>query len=116
VSHGPELLAEAWRPRRQVSRSVSHPDAGKTTLTEKLVAVYGGLFQQAGAVKPRASKTQRSPRLDGSSEKQRGILRESPVHRASSSTTPAARSTCLDTAGATRICSEDTYRTLAAAG
>ena len=31
---------------------ISHPDAGKTTLTEKLL-LYGGAIQQAGAVKAR---------------------------------------------------------------
>ena len=34
---------------------ISHPDAGKTTLTEKLL-LYGGAIQQAGAVKSRQSK------------------------------------------------------------
>ena len=34
---------------------ISHPDAGKTTLTEKLL-LYGGAIQQAGAVKARGEQ------------------------------------------------------------
>ena len=34
---------------------ISHPDAGKTTLTEKLL-LYGGAIQQAGAVKARGNQ------------------------------------------------------------
>ena len=47
----PELaaLAEAVARRRNFA-IISHPDAGKTTLTEKLL-LYGGAIQQAGAVK-----------------------------------------------------------------
>ena len=38
--------------RRRNFAIISHPDAGKTTLTEKLL-LYGGAIQQAGAVKAR---------------------------------------------------------------
>ena len=37
---------------------IAHPDAGKTTLTEKLL-LYGGALQQAGAVKTRAERSMR---------------------------------------------------------
>ena len=40
---------------RKTFAIISHPDAGKTTLTEKLL-LFGGAIQQAGAVKP-AAKT-----------------------------------------------------------
>ena len=38
--------------RRRTFAIISHPDAGKTTLTEKLL-LYGGAIQQAGSVKGR---------------------------------------------------------------
>ncbi len=38
--------------RRRTFAIISHPDAGKTTLTEKLL-LYGGAVQMAGAVKAR---------------------------------------------------------------
>ena len=44
-------LAEAIR-RRRTFAIISHPDAGKTTLTEKLL-LYGGAIHLAGAVKAR---------------------------------------------------------------
>jgi len=51
--------------RRRTFGIVSHPDAGKTTLTEKLL-LFGGAIQEAGAVKSnnqnkyfRYSRTQR---------------------------------------------------------
>ena len=40
--------------RRRTFAIISHPDAGKTTLTEKLL-LYGGAIQQAGAVKGKAA-------------------------------------------------------------
>ena len=43
--------------RRRTFAIISHPDAGKTTLTEKLL-LYGGALQAAGAV--RAKKNQRA--------------------------------------------------------
>jgi len=43
--------------RRRTFGIISHPDAGKTTLTEKLL-LFGGAIQQAGAVKAKkASQT-----------------------------------------------------------
>ena len=54
--------ADAARAAREVGRRrtfaiISHPDAGKTTLTEKFL-LYGGAVQLAGSVTPR--KDQRS--------------------------------------------------------
>ena len=63
-------LAEAVGRRRNFA-IISHPDAGKTTLTEKLL-LYGGAIQQAGAVK--AKGEQRKVTSDWMElEKQRGI-------------------------------------------
>lgn len=57
--------------RRRSFAIISHPDAGKTTLTEKLL-LYGGAIQQAGAVKARRS--QRHATSDWMAmEQQRGI-------------------------------------------
>ena len=50
LQDGRELLDAV--ARRRNFAIISHPDAGKTTLTEKLL-LYGGAIQQAGAVKPR---------------------------------------------------------------
>ena len=49
-----QLLASAVDRRRNFA-IISHPDAGKTTLTEKLL-LYGGAIQQAGAVKARGEQ------------------------------------------------------------
>ena len=63
-------VAEAVDRRRNFA-IISHPDAGKTTLTEKLL-LYGGAIQQAGAVKARGE--QRKVTSDWMElEKQRGI-------------------------------------------
>ena len=57
--------------RRRTFAIISHPDAGKTTLTEKLL-LYGGVIQQAGSVKGRkANKHAVSDWME--IEKQRGI-------------------------------------------
>ena len=57
--------------RRRTFGIISHPDAGKTTLTEKLL-LYGGAIQMAGAVKAR--KASRHATSDWMSiEKDRGI-------------------------------------------
>ena len=42
--------------KRRTFAIISHPDAGKTTLTEKLL-LYGGAIHLAGSVKARKSKT-----------------------------------------------------------
>ena len=57
--------------RRRTFAIISHPDAGKTTLTEKLL-LYGGAIRQAGAVRARrAARHATSDWLE--LEKQRGI-------------------------------------------
>ena len=88
---------------------ISHPDAGKTTLTEKLL-LYGGAIQQAGAVKARGN--QRKATSDWMEiEKQRGISITSTVLQFEYE---EAVINLLDTPGHQDF-SEDTYRTLAAA-
>ena len=49
---------------RRTFAIISHPDAGKTTLTEKFL-LYGGAVQEAGQVKARGERTARPVRLDG---------------------------------------------------
>tara|TARA_Y100000589_G_scaffold8500_1_gene7236 strand:+ start:3770 stop:5407 length:1638 start_codon:yes stop_codon:yes gene_type:complete len=88
---------------------ISHPDAGKTTLTEKLL-LYGGAIQQAGAVKARGN--QRKATSDWMEiEKQRGISITSTVLQFEYQHSVI---NLLDTPGHQDF-SEDTYRTLAAA-
>ncbi len=95
--------------RRRTFAIISHPDAGKTTLTEKLL-LYGGAIQLAGAVKGKASARHAvSDWMD--LEKQRGISITSSVLQFS------YLGYCiniLDTPGHQDF-SEDTYRTLMAA-
>ena len=50
--------------RRRTFAIISHPDAGKTTLTEKFL-LYGGAIAQAGAVKGKKNSRARGLRLDG---------------------------------------------------
>jgi peptide chain release factor 3 len=94
--------------RRRTIAIISHPDAGKTTLTEKLL-LYGGALQLAGSVTAR--KNQRSSTSDWMElEKQRGISVTSTVLQFD------YRDCCvnlLDTPGH-RDFSEDTYRVLMA--
>ncbi|MDJ0509444.1 MAG: peptide chain release factor 3 [Crocosphaera sp.] len=101
-------ILEAVQKRRNFA-IISHPDAGKTTLTEKLL-LYGGAIHQAGAVKAR--RDQRKATSDWMEmEKQRGISITSTVLQF------AYRNfqiNLLDTPGHQDF-SEDTYRTLAAA-
>ena len=101
-------LAEAVARRRNFA-IISHPDAGKTTLTEKLL-LYGGAIQQASAVKARGE--QRKVTSDWMElEKQRGISITSTVLQFDYS---GSTINLLDTPGHQDF-SEDTYRTLAAA-
>ena len=95
--------------RRRTFAIISHPDAGKTTLTEKLL-LYGGAVREAGAV--RAQKAARHATSDWLElEKQRGIsVSSSVLHFEFAS----HRVNILDTPGH-RDFSEDTYRTLMAA-
>ncbi|MEB3360970.1 MAG: peptide chain release factor 3 [Synechococcaceae cyanobacterium] len=103
----PELAAAV--ARRRNFAIISHPDAGKTTLTEKLL-LYGGAIQHAGAVK--AKGEQRKVTSDWMElEKQRGISITSTVLQFDYGSSTV---NLLDTPGHQDF-SEDTYRTLAAA-
>jgi peptide chain release factor 3 len=85
-----------------------HPDAGKTTLTDKLL-LYGGAIQQAGAVK--AKREQRKVTSDWMElEKQRGISITSTVLEFVYESSPV---NLLDTPGHQDF-SEESYHTLAA--
>ncbi len=94
--------------RRRTFAIISHPDAGKTTITEKLL-LYGGALNQAGSVTAR--KNQRATASDWMElEKQRGISVSSTVLQFE------YRGHCinlLDTPGHKDF-SEDTYRVLTA--
>lgn len=95
--------------RRRTFAIISHPDAGKTTLTEKLL-LYAGAVQEAGAVKSR--KVARSATSDWMElEQQRGISITSTVLQFDYG---KWRFNLLDTPGHADF-SEDTYRTLWAA-
>ncbi|HTN76300.1 MAG TPA: GTP-binding protein, partial [Pirellulaceae bacterium] len=103
----PQVQREA--ARRRTFAIISHPDAGKTTLTEKLL-LYGGQVDVAGSVRGR--KTQRAATSDWMElEKQRGISVSSTVL---SFDFEGFRVNLLDTPGHHDF-SEDTYRTLMAA-
>ena len=100
---------EAEIKRRRTFAIISHPDAGKTTLTEKFL-LYGGAIAQAGQVK--GKKNTRAATSDWMEiEKQRGISVTSSVMQFQ------YEGFCiniLDTPGHQDF-SEDTYRTLMAA-
>ena len=88
---------------------ISHPDAGKTTLTEKLL-LFGGAIREAGAVKARRQQTH--ARSDWIAiEQQRGISVTSTVLQFQYD---GYRVNLLDTPGHQDF-SEDTFRTLLAA-
>ena len=94
--------------KRRTFAIISHPDAGKTTLTEKLL-LYGGAIHLAGSIKSR--KTQRHAVSDWMEiEKQRGISVTSSVLQFDYA---GCRINILDTPGHQDF-SEDTYRTLMA--
>ena len=94
--------------KRRTFAIISHPDAGKTTLTEKLL-LYGGAIHLAGSIKSR--KTQRHAVSDWMEiEKQRGISVTSSVLQFDYD---GCRINILDTPGHQDF-SEDTYRTLMA--
>ena len=95
--------------KRRTFAIISHPDAGKTTLTEKLL-LYGGAIRSAGSVKAR--KTDKHATSDWMEiEKQRGI---SVTSSAMQFDYDGFRINILDTPGHQDF-SEDTYRVLVAA-
>ncbi len=109
-----EVASEHKAPSVEIDRRrnlaiISHPDSGKTTMTEKLL-LYGGAIQQAGAVRQKAE--QRSTASDFMEmEKERGISISSTVMNFDYN---SLRINILDTPGHQDF-SEDTYRALAAA-
>ena len=104
----PRRLDEEVR-RRRTFAIISHPDAGKTTLTEKLL-LYGGAIHLAGSVKARGAA--RHARSDWMAlERERGISVSSSVLQFEYQ---GRRLNLLDTPGHNDF-SEDTYRTLTAA-
>ncbi len=107
TSIDPVVAREA--ARRRTFAIISHPDAGKTTLTEKLL-LYGGCLEVAGAVRGR--KNQKSATSDWMAlERQRGISVSSTVLTFEFE---GCQVNLLDTPGHKDF-SEDTYRTLVAA-
>lgn len=94
--------------RRRTFAIISHPDAGKTTLTEKFL-LYGGAIQTAGAVK--SNKIRKAATSDFMDiERQRGISVTTSVMTFEYADTLI---NLLDTPGH-RDFAEDTYRTLTA--
>jgi peptide chain release factor 3 len=102
-----ELTAQV--AMRRTFAIISHPDAGKTTLTEKLL-LYGGAIRAAGSVK-RSRGRQRTTSDWMEIERERGISISTSVLQFDYA---GCRMNLLDTPGHNDF-SEDTYRTLAAA-
>ena len=103
----PELIRKEMA-RRRTFAIISHPDAGKTTLTEKLL-LYGGAIQLAGSV--RARRNQRTTSSDWMElEQQRGISISSTLLQFEYRDHVV---NLLDTPGHKDF-SEDTYRVLTA--
>jgi peptide chain release factor 3 len=103
--------------RRRTFAIISHPDAGKTTLTEKLL-LFGGAIQMAGAVRTR--RAARHTVSDWMSmERERGISITTSVMSfchplpGASETDPPVEINLLDTPGHADF-GEDTYRVLTA--
>src|SRR5690349_14800432 len=112
--HEPLPIAQKQSPlaaeieRRRTFAIISHPDAGKTTLTEKLL-LFGGAINLAGQVK--AKRDRRSTRSDWMAiERERGI---SVVTSVMTFEFGGHVFNLLDTPGHEDF-SEDTYRTLTA--
>ncbi|MBI5610368.1 MAG: peptide chain release factor 3 [Deltaproteobacteria bacterium] len=106
ISQNPELHREI--ARRRTFAIISHPDAGKTTITEKLL-LFGGAIHLAGAVK--AKRNQKSATSDWMSiERERGISVSTAVMTFEYR---GLQLNLLDTPGHNDF-SEDTFRTLTA--
>ena len=95
--------------RRRTFAIISHPDAGKTTMTEKLL-LYGGALQEAGAVKAKGER-RRATSDFMKIEQDRGISISSTALQFEYD---GKQINLLDTPGHQDF-SEDTYRTIAAA-
>jgi peptide chain release factor 3 len=113
TTHGVDMMdyrapQSAIDQRRNIA-IISHPDSGKTTMTEKLL-LYGGAVQQAGAVRQKAN--QRATQSDFMQmEQERGISISSTVMNFDYN---GYYIRLMDTPGHNDF-SEDTYRALAAA-
>ena len=110
LNHEPaiDMTLEEEIEKRRTFGIISHPDAGKTTLTEKLL-LFGGAIQKAGAVK--SSKIKDHARSDWMEiEKQRGISVATSVMGFNYRD---VKINLLDTPGHQDF-AEDTYRTLTA--
>jgi peptide chain release factor 3 len=106
---GDDALLRHEIAKRKTFAIISHPDAGKTTLTEKLL-LYGGAIQLAGAVKAKRGRASAvSDWMD--MERERGISITSSVLQFDYR---GLKMNLLDTPGHADF-SEDTYRTLHAA-
>lgn len=104
-----ETIITKEAKKRRTFAIISHPDAGKTTLTEKLL-LYGGAIHEAGSV--RARKAAHHAASDWMAiEKERGISVTSSVMRFEKD---GIKYNLLDTPGHKDF-SEDTLRTLVAA-
>jgi peptide chain release factor 3 len=106
-ANGPDTARADWAHRRTFA-IISHPDAGKTTLTEKLL-LFGGAIRMSGHVRARGeSRRTRSDWMD--MERARGISITSSVMTFEHE---GVTFNLLDTPGHQDF-SEDTYRTLTA--
>jgi peptide chain release factor 3 len=105
----PDPILQAEVQKRRTFAIISHPDAGKTTLTEKLL-LYGGAIREAGEV---SAKAQRRKTVSDwmTLERERGISISSSVLQFEHG---PHKINLLDTPGHQDF-SEDTYRTLMAA-
>ena len=96
--------------RRRTFAIISHPDAGKTTITEQLL-LFSGAIRQAGTVKAKGKKSNKFAKSDWMEiEKQRGISVTSSVMQVDYD---GHQVNIVDTPGHEDF-SEDTYRTLMA--
>lgn len=108
MAHFKNMSLQEETSKRRTFGIISHPDAGKTTLTEKLL-LFGGAIQTAGAVKSnKIKKTATSDFME--IEKQRGISVATSVMAFNYK---GVKINILDTPGHKDF-AEDTYRTLTA--